>query len=344
MTITAARGNVVTELASQPALDRLREVIGDLEPITSSSPAGRGPAARHRDRREPARVRARRLPRSADHRRRPRHRLVAVGSRCGSARRSASMSATARLADGGPSRRASRRRRRWASDGAAGTLVFSCNGRGSHMFDVPDHDATRVADVLGAPAGGFFCAGEIGPVGGRNFLHGFTATMAVFPLTRASMEGSATVRAALAEDLGSGDVTAEATVPPRRAPGADRPEAARSDLRARRRRRGVRGRPGPASSSRWSSRASGATRSRRRALRHRPGPGAARRRADRAQLPRPPLGDRDADGALRRGRGPRRGARSSTPARPPPASARSRRRRSAAAGLQPPDGPRTTRS
>jgi small ligand-binding sensory domain FIST len=65
--------------------------------------------------------------------------------------------------------------------GAAGALVFTCNGRGSHMFDVPDHDATAIQDILGAPAGGFFCAGEIGPVGGRNFLHGFTATMAVFP-------------------------------------------------------------------------------------------------------------------------------------------------------------------
>ena len=65
--------------------------------------------------------------------------------------------------------------------GAAGTLVFSCNGRGSHMFDVPAHDAGMLDDVLGAPAAGLFCAGEIGPVGGRNFLHGFTATMAVFP-------------------------------------------------------------------------------------------------------------------------------------------------------------------
>ncbi|MGZ5360605.1 MAG: FIST C-terminal domain-containing protein, partial [Solirubrobacterales bacterium] len=65
--------------------------------------------------------------------------------------------------------------------GAAGALLFTCNGRGSHMFDVPDHDATTLEDALGAPAGGFFCAGEIGPVGGRNFLHGFTATMAVFP-------------------------------------------------------------------------------------------------------------------------------------------------------------------
>ena len=49
------------------------------------------------------------------------------------------------------------------------------------MFDVPDHDAGALEDALGAPTAGFFCAGEIGPVGGRNFLHGFTATMAVFP-------------------------------------------------------------------------------------------------------------------------------------------------------------------
>ena len=71
---------------------------------------------------------------------------------------------------------------RWPSAprGAAGALLFTCNGRGSHMFDLPDHDAAAVEDALGAPAAGFFCAGEIGPVGGRNFLHGFTATLAVF--------------------------------------------------------------------------------------------------------------------------------------------------------------------
>ena len=63
----------------------------------------------------------------------------------------------------------------------AGALLFTCNGRGSHMFEVPDHDAAAIEDALGAPAGGFFCAGEIGPVGGRNFLHGFTATMARLP-------------------------------------------------------------------------------------------------------------------------------------------------------------------
>jgi small ligand-binding sensory domain FIST len=63
----------------------------------------------------------------------------------------------------------------------AGALLFTCNGRGTHMFPDPDHDARVVAEELGAPAlAGFFCGGEIGPVGGRAFLHGFTATLAVF--------------------------------------------------------------------------------------------------------------------------------------------------------------------
>jgi small ligand-binding sensory domain FIST len=63
----------------------------------------------------------------------------------------------------------------------AGALLFTCNGRGTNMFPEPDHDASLVAEVLGTPAvAGFFCGGEIGPVGGKAFLHGFTATLAVF--------------------------------------------------------------------------------------------------------------------------------------------------------------------
>jgi small ligand-binding sensory domain FIST len=62
----------------------------------------------------------------------------------------------------------------------AGALLFTCNGRGSHLFGTPDHDAGIVASSLGAPLAGFFCAGELGPVGGRNFLHGFTASLALF--------------------------------------------------------------------------------------------------------------------------------------------------------------------
>ena len=65
---------------------------------------------------------------------------------------------------------------------AAGALLFTCNGRGSRLFSEPDHDAGLIAKVLGEiPLAGFFCAGELGPVGGQNFLHAFTASIAVFP-------------------------------------------------------------------------------------------------------------------------------------------------------------------
>jgi small ligand-binding sensory domain FIST len=64
----------------------------------------------------------------------------------------------------------------------AGALLFACNGRGREMFQHPHHDADALAEaLLGAPAAGFFAAGEIGPVGGEHFLHSFTATIAVFP-------------------------------------------------------------------------------------------------------------------------------------------------------------------
>jgi len=64
----------------------------------------------------------------------------------------------------------------------AGALVFTCNGRGRGMFGIRDHDVEAIDQELGgAPSAGFFAAGEIGPVGGRSFLHGFTATLAVFP-------------------------------------------------------------------------------------------------------------------------------------------------------------------
>ena len=73
------------------------------------------------------------------------------------------------------------RRQALGGDAPAGALMFTCNGRGRAMFGVPDHDAAALAGELGdLPTAGFFAAGEIGPVGGENFLHGFTATVAVF--------------------------------------------------------------------------------------------------------------------------------------------------------------------
>lgn len=61
---------------------------------------------------------------------------------------------------------------------AVGALLFTCNGRGSRLFGRPDHDAGLVSTALdGAPLAGFFAAGELGPVGTGNFLHGFTASL-----------------------------------------------------------------------------------------------------------------------------------------------------------------------
>jgi small ligand-binding sensory domain FIST len=67
---------------------------------------------------------------------------------------------------------------------AAGALLFTCTGRGSRLFTEPDHDAGLLAAMLGEiPVAGFFCDGELGPVGGQNFLHTFTASIALFPAT-----------------------------------------------------------------------------------------------------------------------------------------------------------------
>ena len=64
---------------------------------------------------------------------------------------------------------------------AAAALLFTCNGRGRQLFGVADHDAGLLDQLLGPlPVAGAFCAGEVGPVGGRNFLHGFTASIALF--------------------------------------------------------------------------------------------------------------------------------------------------------------------
>ncbi len=58
------------------------------------------------------------------------------------------------------------------------SLLFCCNGRGKNLFGAPDHDAKALVNALGAaPSAGFFCNGEIGPVGGSNFLHGYTASI-----------------------------------------------------------------------------------------------------------------------------------------------------------------------
>lgn len=62
-----------------------------------------------------------------------------------------------------------------------GGLLFSCNGRGTRLFPQPDHDAKAIQAGAGPLAlAGFFAAGELGPVGGTNFIHGFTASVVLF--------------------------------------------------------------------------------------------------------------------------------------------------------------------
>lgn len=64
---------------------------------------------------------------------------------------------------------------------AAGGLLFSCNGRGTRLFDVRGHDIGLARQAMPAtPVAGFFAAGELGPVGGKNFIHGHTASFALF--------------------------------------------------------------------------------------------------------------------------------------------------------------------
>ena len=58
--------------------------------------------------------------------------------------------------------------------------LFSCLGRGQRFFGVPHHDAGVIGDHFHAvPTAGFFCGGEIGPVGVETFVHGYTASAAL---------------------------------------------------------------------------------------------------------------------------------------------------------------------
>jgi small ligand-binding sensory domain FIST len=180
MTVTGVEGNLITELASQPALERLREALEDLEPDERDLAAQGLLLGVVIDENQPEYERGDFLVRpivGVD----PESGALAFADRVRTGQTVRlhvrdSESATDDLREALAAQVAA-----LGPEGAAGALLFTCNGRGAHMFARPDHDAELLDQTLGAPAGGFFCAGEIGPVGGRNFLHGFTATMAVFP-------------------------------------------------------------------------------------------------------------------------------------------------------------------
>ncbi len=64
---------------------------------------------------------------------------------------------------------------------AMGALLFSCLGRGRNFYGAVDHDTSMFREHFGdIPLGGFFCSGEIGPVHGKTFLHGYTSSFGLF--------------------------------------------------------------------------------------------------------------------------------------------------------------------
>ena len=184
LTITAAEGNVIGQLAGRPALEKLRETLSELDDEDRElleSAAGGLLLGIVIDPGKPDYVQGDFLVRGlvgADHE----SGAIAVGAHVRPGQIVRLHARDAECAHRDLAEALSVRLTALGGEPPAGALVFSCNGRGEGMFGEPDHDVTVAAEELaGAPLAGFFCAGEIGPVGGQPFLHGFTATLAVFP-------------------------------------------------------------------------------------------------------------------------------------------------------------------
>jgi len=179
MVITAGEENVIAELASRPALERIKEAIAELDADERTLAAQGLLLGIVIDPNQPEYERGDFLIRG----------LLDVDDDAGTVTvgEQVRVGQTVRLQvrDGDSADEDLRAvldgQLRELRHPPSGALLFTCNGRGAGMFGVQDHDASALDYAFaGAPAAGFFCAGEIGPVGDRNFLHGFTATMAVF--------------------------------------------------------------------------------------------------------------------------------------------------------------------
>jgi small ligand-binding sensory domain FIST len=179
LTITAAEGHVIGELAGKPALEKLRETIEGLTPEDLRLVQGGLLMGIVVDSNKPDYVQGDFLVRGlvgAD----PATGQVAVAADVHPGQVVRLHARDAESADRDLREALSVRMAALGNRPPAGALVFACNGRGRGMFGRADHDAEALADALGVPAAGFFAAGEIGPVGGGYFVHSFTATVAVF--------------------------------------------------------------------------------------------------------------------------------------------------------------------
>lgn len=185
MTVTSSRGAFLIEMASHPALERVRSIVEQLPPEDQAL-AVRGlqmGIARSADVEGGAEDYLMRAIIGAD----PSIGAITVGDDVpvGSVVRLHLRDADSADAD------LHRAVEAIADYGqSAGALVITCNGRGRAMFTSPTHDGSVIAEGLGTDAvGGFFAAGEIGPTAGVNHLHGFTAVVLVVdPVVGADVE------------------------------------------------------------------------------------------------------------------------------------------------------------
>ncbi|MDQ1694825.1 MAG: hypothetical protein QOJ03_178 [Frankiaceae bacterium] len=180
MTVTSADGNVLLELAGVPALEKLEEVIADLD-ADSQALAGTGlQIGLAMDEYAESHGQGDFLVRGIAGADDARGGLV-VGDLVSVGRTVQFQLRDAAAAD--DDLRGSLRRFRESSslDTVEGALLFSCNGRGAQLFPSADHDVVAVGQGLSVDGvAGFFAAGEIGPVGGRNHVHGLTASILAF--------------------------------------------------------------------------------------------------------------------------------------------------------------------
>ena len=176
LVVTAAEGNLVVELAGRPALERVQQVVEEL-PLTERVLLENGL-----------------LIGLVINENRPEHRLgdflvrgvlgadpdtgaIAIGDlpRVGQTVRLHVRDAES------ASRELDEMLAREGAQPTSAALLFSCNGRGRNLFPQADHDAGAVARALGSDAvAGCFCQGELGPVGGQTFVHGYTASVALW--------------------------------------------------------------------------------------------------------------------------------------------------------------------
>lgn len=180
MTVTAADGNLLLELAGVPALEKLREILAMLPPDEQALVSEGLQLGIARDEYVEEHVQGDFLIRGvagADEG----HGWLVVGDVVPVGRTVRFQVRDATAADVDLRERMKEFRDADDAEPVEGALLFSCNGRGAHLFGSADHDPQAVRSGLAAHGvAGIFAAGEIGPVGGRNFVHGFTASILAF--------------------------------------------------------------------------------------------------------------------------------------------------------------------